>query len=68
MLILNKRFGGEKMMMSVEKKEDKKTISIRLFEQEDEALRRIKDKYGITKSEVVETLIKKYAKEEYGAF
>jgi len=59
MLILNKRFGGEKMMMSVEKKEDKKTISIRLFEQEDEALRRIKDKYGITKSEVVETLIKK---------
>ncbi len=68
MLILNKRFGGEKMMMSVEKKEDKKTISIRLFEQEDEALRRIKDKYGITKSEVVETLIKKYAKEEYGAY
>ncbi|HDG8755685.1 TPA: Cop-6 protein, partial [Staphylococcus aureus] len=50
------------------KKEDKKTISIRLFEQEDEALRRIKDKYGITKSEVVETLIKKYAKEEYGAY
>lgn len=68
MLILNKRFGGKKMMMSVEKKEDKKTISIRLFEQEDEALRRIKDKYGITKSEVVETLIKKYAKEEYGAY
>ena len=56
------------MMMSVERKEDKKTISIRLFEQEDEALRRIKDKYGITKSEVVETLIKKYAKEEYGAY
>lgn len=58
----------EKLMMNVEKKEDKKTISIRLFEQEDEALRSIKDKYGITKSEVVETLIKKYAKEEYGAY
>lgn len=58
----------EKLMMNVEKKEDKKTISIRLFEQEDEVLRNIKDKYGITKSEVVETLIKKYAKEEYGAY
>lgn len=53
--------------MSKEKKE-KKNITLRLFPEEDVVLEKIKRKYGISKSEVVETLIKKYAREEYGAY
>lgn len=48
--------------------EKKKTVSVRLFEDEDEILNKIREKYGISKSKQVETLIKKYAKEEYGAW
>lgn len=51
-----------------ESPEKKKTISIRLFENEDEILNKIRKKYGISKSKQIETLIKKYAKEEYGAW
>lgn len=49
-------------------KKDRKTVSIRLDVTTNDILDKIKEKYGITKSEQVETLIKKYAKEEYGAF
>ncbi|CAC5903231.1 TPA: Cop-6 protein [Staphylococcus aureus] len=56
-------------MNSVQKSsENKKTVSLRLEENSDVILNRIKNKYGISKSEVVETLIKKYAREEYGSF
>ena len=48
--------------------QERKTISLRMQNETDDILNRIKDKYSITKSEVVETLIKKYAKEEYGSF
>lgn len=55
-------------MENSEKKEQKKTVTFRLFESDDEILNKIRTKYGISKSEVIETLIKKYAKEEYGAY
>lgn len=48
--------------------EEKKATTIRLFQEENDVLDRIKLKYGISKSEIVETLIKKYARGEYGAF
>ena len=51
-----------------ESRENKKTVSLRLEENSDVILNRINTKYGISKSEVVETLIKKYAREEYGSF
>lgn len=50
------------------KEMEKIATTIRLFEEENNALDRIKDKYRISKSEIVGNLIKKYAKEEYGAF
>lgn len=55
--------------MSIERnKSEKKTFTVRLFDEENEALNRIKEKYGFSKSDVIATLIKKYAKEEYGSF
>lgn len=50
------------------KKDYKKTISLRLLIEDDAELEKIKNKYGFTKSSIVENLIKKYAKEEYGAY
>ncbi|HFE4994917.1 TPA: ribbon-helix-helix protein, CopG family [Staphylococcus aureus] len=49
-------------------KKNKKSVTLRLEEDTDEIISKIKAKYGGTKSEIVETLIKKYAKEEYGSF
>lgn len=51
-----------------ENKEKKKTVSFRLEENTDDILNQVKNKYRISKSEVVETLIKKYVREEYGSF
>jgi hypothetical protein len=47
---------------------DKKTVTIRLSPKEIETLNRIKKKYGISNSVQVETLIKNYARKEYGAY
>ncbi|GAA3726305.1 hypothetical protein GCM10022378_15190 [Salinicoccus jeotgali] len=55
-------------MEEVEEKREKKNITLRLFPEEDLVLEKIKKKYGISKSEQIETLIKKYAREEYGAY
>jgi hypothetical protein len=60
MLLLYKRRGHMK--------EEKKTITVRLYEKENSTLDNIKKKYGISKSVQIETLIKKYAKKEYGEF
>ena len=49
-------------------KKKKKTITVRLYEKENSTLDNIKKKYGISKSVQIETLIKKYAKKEYGEF
>lgn len=57
-----------KILNTESRKIEKKTFTVRLFEEENETLSRIKEKYGLSKSEVIETLIKKYAKEEYGSF
>jgi len=51
-----------------QKSEEKIATTIRLLQEENETLNKIKNKYKISKSEIVGTLIKKYAKEEYGAF
>lgn len=62
------RKGGFFMNSVRENKETKKTVSFRLEENTDDILNQVKSKYKISKSEVVETLIKKYAREEYGSF
>lgn len=62
------RKGGFLMNSVRENKETKKTVSFRLEENTDDILNQVKSKYKISKSEVVETLIKKYAREEYGSF
>lgn len=62
------RKGGFLMNSVRENKETKKTVSFRLEKNTDDILNQVKSKYKISKSEVVETLIKKYAREEYGSF
>jgi len=56
-------------VMVVDRKEEKKVaVTLRLTTEENEILNRIKEKYNISKSDATGILIKKYAKEEYGAF
>lgn len=55
--------------MVVDRKDEKKVaVTLRLTSEENEILNRIKEKYNISKSDATGILIKKYAKEEYGAF
>lgn len=59
--------GGIFVKKVKDNKSSKKTVSLRLEESTDDVLNQVKNKYGISKSKVVETLINKYVKEEYGS-